>query len=230
MAEKDKAHLGCLEEDDEFEEFPAEGKHYSQLFYWMALYGRMHDVCVYTEHLRVFQNGLARKRTKTMWMFGKTTGMTIMSSVISADNYAPKEKHSSVVWRKTTSSKNFQPEVSVIHSGFASIAALYRFTGFTDNFSCAFRMVWQKRGWWRCKCLGGQLGRWWCGGWLQQTTACPTGESKEIKWKSSWKCNAYFNLTDTKSNKIKWMESKYWKKKKLIEKCRENFLLEPANA
>lgn len=26
MADKDKAHLGCLEEDDEFEEFPAEGK------------------------------------------------------------------------------------------------------------------------------------------------------------------------------------------------------------
>lgn len=26
MADKDKAHLGCLEEDDEFEEFPAEGE------------------------------------------------------------------------------------------------------------------------------------------------------------------------------------------------------------
>lgn len=44
-----------------------------------------------------------------------------MSSGISADNYAPKEKHSSVVWRKTTSSKNFQPEVSVIHIELDSI-------------------------------------------------------------------------------------------------------------
>lgn len=26
MADKDKANLGCLEEDDEFEEFPVEGK------------------------------------------------------------------------------------------------------------------------------------------------------------------------------------------------------------
>lgn len=33
MADKDKAHLGCLEEDDEFEEFPAEGKRYTTLFY-----------------------------------------------------------------------------------------------------------------------------------------------------------------------------------------------------
>lgn len=29
MADKDKANLDCLEEDDEFEEFPAEGKCYS---------------------------------------------------------------------------------------------------------------------------------------------------------------------------------------------------------
>lgn len=119
MADKDKAHLGCLEEDDEFEEFPAEGKRHSTLFYWFRLHcGRMHDVFVDTEHWRVFQNGVARKRTKTKWMSGKTTGMTIMSSETSADNCAPKGKHSSVVWRKTTSSKSSQLEVSVVHKEF----------------------------------------------------------------------------------------------------------------
>lgn len=49
-------------------------------------------------------------------MSGKTTGMTIMSSETSADNCAPKEKHSSAVWRKTTSSKSSLLEVSVVHN------------------------------------------------------------------------------------------------------------------
>lgn len=44
MADKDKANLGCLEEDDEFEEFPVEGTHFSLTIFFVTRHQRCVEV------------------------------------------------------------------------------------------------------------------------------------------------------------------------------------------
>lgn len=67
-----KGDLGLLEEDDEFEEFPAEGK----IYY----------ICFFYPHHVLLQISMLCKKTRMKLTCGKTIGMMIMLKTTSTCN------------------------------------------------------------------------------------------------------------------------------------------------
>lgn len=108
MADKDNKNqnLGCLEEDDEFEEFPVEG----EIFFFISnkpnpFVCRPPPKCIWVYGsivakqninsivAKLFplnpQNGPMARKTKTNWMSGKTTGTMITSKMTSTTSCVP---------------------------------------------------------------------------------------------------------------------------------------------
>jgi hypothetical protein len=76
--QKNTLDIGLLEEDDEFEEFPVEGK--SSLFLVVNLFGKFYMCLFY------IKNGPAMTKRIKKLMFGKIIGMMIMSRMTSVFN------------------------------------------------------------------------------------------------------------------------------------------------
>jgi hypothetical protein len=77
---KTAPQLGALEEDDEFEEFAAEGKGYVS---GTEPLGELRALIL---HVTFLQTGKKRKKTLKTHISGKTIGMTMMLKTISPNN------------------------------------------------------------------------------------------------------------------------------------------------